>query len=79
MWADILLAGLCTIIGFPVFMALAMTYVPSSHGGVVLGILVTNDFLAWVNALDTYGHLYPDSGQTTRAAIDAAFSRRMST
>jgi drug/metabolite transporter (DMT)-like permease len=32
-------AALCTIIGFPVFMALAMAHVPAAHGGVVLGIV----------------------------------------
>lgn len=32
-------AGLCTVIGFPVLMALAMTSVPAAHGGVVLGIV----------------------------------------
>jgi drug/metabolite transporter (DMT)-like permease len=39
LWLQFGLAGVCTIIGFPVFMALAMQHVPSSHGGVVLGIL----------------------------------------
>jgi len=39
LWHEILFAGLCTIVGFPVFMALAMAQVPASHGGVVLGIL----------------------------------------
>jgi len=38
-WPAFALAGLCTIVGFPVFMALAMAHVPASHGGVVLGIL----------------------------------------
>jgi drug/metabolite transporter (DMT)-like permease len=37
--AELVAAGICTIIGFPVFMALAMSHVPASHGGVVLGIL----------------------------------------
>lgn len=32
-------AGICTVIGFPVLMALAMTSVPAAHGGVVLGIV----------------------------------------
>ena len=32
-------AALCLVIGFPFFMALAMTTVPASHGGIVLGIL----------------------------------------
>ena len=39
LWHEFLLAGLCTIVGFPVFMALAMAHVPAAHGGVVLGIL----------------------------------------
>jgi drug/metabolite transporter (DMT)-like permease len=39
LWPQFALAGLCTIVGFPVFMALAMSHVPASHGGVVLGIL----------------------------------------
>jgi drug/metabolite transporter (DMT)-like permease len=39
LWRDILLAGLCTIVGFPLFTALAMVSVPAAHGGIVLGIL----------------------------------------
>lgn len=35
----LLLAGLLLVYGFPGFMGLAMLTVPSSHGGVVLGIL----------------------------------------
>ncbi len=38
-WREFVLTGLCTIIGFPVLMALAMVTVPASHGGVVLGIV----------------------------------------
>lgn len=38
-WGELALAGLCTIVGFPVLMALAMTSVPAAHGGVVLGII----------------------------------------
>lgn len=33
------IAALCLVFGFPYFMALAMTSVPASHGGIVLGIL----------------------------------------
>jgi drug/metabolite transporter (DMT)-like permease len=36
---ELMFTGVFTIIGFPVLMALAMTTVPASHGGVVLGIL----------------------------------------
>lgn len=39
LWRDLTLAGLCTIVGFPVLMALAMANVPAAHGGVVLGVL----------------------------------------
>ena len=35
----IFISGLLLVFGFPGFMALAMTSVPASHGGVVLGIL----------------------------------------
>jgi drug/metabolite transporter (DMT)-like permease len=38
-WGMFFLAGLCTVIGFPVLMALAMASVPAAHGGVVLGIV----------------------------------------
>jgi len=39
LWGELVLAGLCTIVGFPVLMALAMVNVPAAHGGVVLGIM----------------------------------------
>jgi drug/metabolite transporter (DMT)-like permease len=39
LWRELAVTALCTIIGFPVLMALAMVTVPASHGGVVLGIL----------------------------------------
>jgi drug/metabolite transporter (DMT)-like permease len=39
LWDKLLVAALCTIVGFPVLMALAMVTVPAAHGGVVLGIL----------------------------------------
>ena len=39
LWGALVLTGLCTIGGFPVFTALAMFSVPAAHGGVVLGIL----------------------------------------
>lgn len=38
-WGQLCLAALCTVVGFPVLMALAMTSVPAAHGGVVLGIM----------------------------------------
>jgi drug/metabolite transporter (DMT)-like permease len=39
LWGELFLAGLCTIVGFPVLTALAMVRVPAAHGGVVLGIV----------------------------------------
>ncbi len=39
LWRDILVAGLCSVVGFPLFTALAMVSVPAAHGGVVLGIV----------------------------------------
>jgi drug/metabolite transporter (DMT)-like permease len=36
---EFLLAGTCTVWGYPLVIALAMTSVPASHGGVVLGIV----------------------------------------
>lgn len=39
LWSRFAVAGLCTVVGFPVLMALAMTRVPAAHGGVVLGIV----------------------------------------
>ena len=36
---DLVIAAVCTVIGFPVLMALAMVSVPAAHGGVVLGII----------------------------------------
>ena len=39
LWPHLVIAGLCTIVGFPVLMALAMAHVPAAHGGVVLGIV----------------------------------------
>jgi drug/metabolite transporter (DMT)-like permease len=39
LWGRLIVAALCSVYGFPIFMALAMTTVPAAHGGVVLGIL----------------------------------------
>src|SRR5208283_5165284 len=58
LWRDFALAGLCTIVGFPVFMALAMAHVPASHGGVVLGIIP----LATVAAAALVTHERPSLG-----------------
>ncbi len=39
LWGRIVAAALCSVVAFPVMMALAMTTVPAAHGGVVLGII----------------------------------------
>ena len=39
LWGRIIAAALCSVVAFPVMMALAMTTVPAAHGGVVLGII----------------------------------------
>jgi drug/metabolite transporter (DMT)-like permease len=62
------LAGLCTIVGFPVFMALAMAHVPASHGGVVLGIIP----LATVAAAALVTHERPSLGFWLASAAGAA-------
>jgi drug/metabolite transporter (DMT)-like permease len=73
---ELLLAGVCTIIGFPVFMAFAMAYVPAAHGGVVLGIVP----LATVGAATLVAGERPSLGfwltSTTGAAVVMAFMLR---
>jgi drug/metabolite transporter (DMT)-like permease len=38
-WIELIVAAVCTVIGFPLCAAFAMMTVPAAHGGVVLGIL----------------------------------------
>jgi drug/metabolite transporter (DMT)-like permease len=57
LWPEIFLSGLCTIVGFPVLMALAMTSVPAAHGGVVLGVVP----LATVGAAALVAHERPSA------------------
>lgn len=38
-WRSLAIAAVTTVIGFPIFSAVAMQTVPASHGGVVLGLL----------------------------------------
>ena len=58
LWSEIALAGLFTIVGFPVSMALAMVSVPAAHGGVVLGIIP----LATVAVAALIAHERPSPG-----------------
>jgi drug/metabolite transporter (DMT)-like permease len=68
LWGQIALAGLCTIVGFPVLMALAMVSVPAAHGGVVLGILP----LATAAASAIIGHERPSLGFWVASIAGAA-------
>lgn len=38
-FVELFAAGLCTIVGYPILIAFALTTVPASHSGVVLGIV----------------------------------------
>jgi drug/metabolite transporter (DMT)-like permease len=58
MWFELFVTGLCTIVGFPVLMALAMAKVPAAHGGVVLGIMP----LVTVAAASLVTHERPSAG-----------------
>jgi drug/metabolite transporter (DMT)-like permease len=66
-WGELALAGLCTIVGFPVLMALAMVSVPAAHGGVVLGILP----LATAAAAALIAHERPSEGFWLASAAGA--------
>jgi drug/metabolite transporter (DMT)-like permease len=67
-WRILALAGACTIIGFPVLMALAMANVPAAHGGVVLGIMP----LATVAAATLVTQERPSAGFWLASAFGAA-------
>ncbi len=58
LWLEMLAAAICTVVGFPLFAALAMMTVPASHGGVVLGILP----LATAAAAAIFAHERPSFG-----------------
>jgi drug/metabolite transporter (DMT)-like permease len=68
LWRELFITGVCTIIGFPVLMALAMTSVPASHGGVVLGIMP----LATAAAAALIQHERPSIGFWAASAAGAA-------
>lgn len=73
---ELLLTALFTIVGFPVSMAFAMTRVPATHGGVVLGIIP----LATVAVAALIAHERPSAGfwlaSLGGAAIVVAFVLR---
>jgi drug/metabolite transporter (DMT)-like permease len=55
---EMLGAGCCTVVGFPLLAALAMMTVPAAHGGVVLGIMP----LATAAAAVVFAHERPSLG-----------------
>jgi len=78
LWPEMFGAALCTVVGFPLFAALAMMTVPASHGGVVLGILP----LATAAAAAIFAHERPSIGfwlaSAAGALIVATFMLRRS-
>ena len=67
LWLEMFGAGLCTVVGFPLFAALAMMTVPAAHGGVVLGILP----LATAAAAAVFAHERPSRGFWLASAAGA--------
>jgi drug/metabolite transporter (DMT)-like permease len=68
LWPEIFGAGFCTILAFPLLVALAMMTVPAAHGGVVLGILP----LATAAAAALFAHERPSRGFWLTGALGAA-------
>jgi drug/metabolite transporter (DMT)-like permease len=58
LWLEMFAAAVCTVVGFPLFAALAMMTVPAAHGGVVLAILP----LATAAAAAIFAHERPSLG-----------------
>lgn len=67
-WGTIVLGGLCTVVGFPIFTALAMVSVPAAHGGVVLGIVP----LATAGAAAIVARERPSAGFWLASLVGAA-------
>jgi drug/metabolite transporter (DMT)-like permease len=67
LWLEMLGAATCTVLGFPLFAALAMMTVPAAHGGVVLGILP----LATAAAAAIFAHERPSRGFWLASAAGA--------
>ncbi|MBI2715919.1 MAG: DMT family transporter [Rhizobiales bacterium] len=67
LWLELFVAALCTVVGFPLFAALAMMTVPAAHGGVVLGILP----LTTAAAAAIFAHERPSLGFWLASAIGA--------
>ncbi len=67
-WLELFAAGLCTVVGYPLFAALAMLTVPAAHGGVVLGVLP----LVTAAAATVLAHERPSLGFWLASALGAA-------
>jgi drug/metabolite transporter (DMT)-like permease len=67
LWFEMFVAAVCTVVGFPLFAALAMMTVPAAHGGVVLGTLP----LATAAAAAVFAHERPSLGFWLASAIGA--------
>jgi drug/metabolite transporter (DMT)-like permease len=67
LWLEMFAAALCTVVGFPLFAALAMMMVSAAHGGVVLGVLP----LATAAAAAIFAHERPSLGFWLASAIGA--------
>lgn len=75
-WRSLAIAAVTTVIGFPIFSAVAMQTVPASHGGVVLGLLplATSVAAVFVNGERPSGSFWFWS--LSGAALVLAFSAR---
>lgn len=68
LWGVLAITAFCTIVAFPILMALAMASVPAAHGGVVLGILP----LATVAAATIVANERPSAGFWLASVAGAA-------
>jgi drug/metabolite transporter (DMT)-like permease len=78
-WRDLprlALISLCLVIGFPGLMAVAMTTVPSGHGGVILGLLPMATAVAAVFVAHERPSLFFWAMSALGAALVVAFSMR---
>ncbi|MBV9346518.1 MAG: DMT family transporter [Pseudolabrys sp.] len=78
LWGMFALTGFCVLVSYPAFLALALRFVPASHGGVVLGISP----LAVAAAAALFGYERPSLGfwvvSLIGAGIVVAFVLRQS-
>ncbi len=65
LWPLVIGAGLCTVVFFPLFVAIAMLTLPAAHGGIVLGIMP----LATAAAAALLAHERPSPGFWLAGAV----------